>query len=354
MGEGEVQLEKLGTTLRVPNVQEVAKIPLSELPPIYAHPGQEPPANGNAAEVPVIDLQRLSSNQFSDAELLKLHAACVDWGFFQMVGHGVSQELLEKVKMEIQDFFNLPGEEKKKYEQLPDDVEGYGQAFVISEEQKLDWADMFCMTTLPVSARKPHLLPKLPPPLRDAIDEYSSELKSLALKLFDLLSKALKMDNMDLKDLFQEGGQFMRINYYPPCPQPELAIGITPHSDPSGVTILLQINDKEGLEIRKDGKWVSVKPISNAFVINIGDVLEIVSNGAYRSIEHRAMVNTEKERLSLATFVMPRYDAEICPASTNVTPENPAKFKKITYAEFLKGFYAKELDGKSQMEILKI
>ncbi|CAM8879191.1 unnamed protein product [Rhodiola kirilowii] len=352
---GEVQQVKLGGSLKVPNVQELAKKPLSELPPRYAHPGQEPAANGDPEEVPVIDFQRLSSDQFSDFELLKLHAACADWGFFQMVGHGVSEELLEKVKIEIHEFFNLPVEEKERYVQLPDDLEGYGQAFVFSEEQKLDWADMFYMITLPVSMRKPHLLPKLPPSLREAIEEYSLELKSLSMKLLEFLSMALKMDSKEFKDMFEEGIQSMRFNYYPPCPQPDLAIGLTPHSDAIGfITILLQINDKEGLEIRKDGKWVSVKPIFNTFVVNIGDVLEIVSNGAYRSIEHRGVVNSEKERLSLATFFMPRIDGEIGPATSIVTPENPAKFKKISYVEFLKGFYAKELNGKSQLEILRI
>ncbi|CAM8915358.1 unnamed protein product [Rhodiola kirilowii] len=350
---GEVQPVKLGGTLKVPNVQELAKKPLSELPPRYAHPGQEPASNAdpNAEEVPVIDFQRLMSDQYSDSKLLKLHAACADWGFFQMVRHGVSEELLEKVKIEICEFFS---EEKEMYVQLPDDVEGYGQAFVVSDEQKLDWADMFYMITLPVSMRKPHLLPKLPPSFREAIEEYSLELKSLSMKLLEFLSIALKMDSKEFKDMFEEGIQSMRFNYYPPCPQPDLAIGITPHSDPIGFTILLQINDKEGLELRKDGKWVSVTPISYAFVVNIGDVLEIASNGAYRSIEHRGVVNSEKERLSLATFFLPRIDGEIGPATSIVTPENHAKFNKISHVEFLKGFYAKELNGKSQLEILRI
>ncbi|KAL9675349.1 hypothetical protein QQ045_003551 [Rhodiola kirilowii] len=219
-----------------------------------------------------------------------------------MVGHGVSEELLEKVKIEIHEFFNLPVEEKERYVQLSDDLEGYGQAFVFSEEQKLDWGDMFYMITLPVSMRKPHLLPKLlPPSLREAIEEYSLELKSLSMKLLEFLSMALKMDSKEFKDMFEEGIQSMRFNYYPPCPQPDLAIGLTPHSDAIGfITILLQINDKEGLEIRKDGKWVSVKPIFNTFVVNIGDVLEIVSNGAYRSIEHRGVVNSIGEREAVA------------------------------------------------------
>ncbi|KAL9660498.1 hypothetical protein QQ045_025313 [Rhodiola kirilowii] len=189
---------------------------------------------------------------------------------------------------------------------------------------------------------------------RDAVEEYSSELKTLSMKLIHFISKALKMDIKDLNDMFEDGVQSMRFNYYPPCPQPELAMGITPHSDQVGFTILLQINDTGGLEIRKDGKWVPVKPLPNAFIFNIGDMLEIVSNGAYQSIEHRGVVNSEKERLSVATFFLPRFDAEISPASSIVTLENPAKFKGIITLEFLKGVIAKELDGKLQLEILRI
>jgi hypothetical protein len=72
------------------------------------------------------------------------------------------------VKLEIQEFFKLSIEEKKKYWQEPGDLEGFGQAFVVSEEQKLDWGDMFYMVTLPTYLRKPDLFPKLPLPLRSS------------------------------------------------------------------------------------------------------------------------------------------------------------------------------------------
>ena len=85
---------------------------------------------------------------------------------FQMVNHGVSSAFLEKVKKEVQEFFNLSMEEKKKYWQRPGDVEGFGQSNVVSEEQKLDWSDTFIMISLPENLRKPHLFPKLPLPLR--------------------------------------------------------------------------------------------------------------------------------------------------------------------------------------------
>lgn len=83
-----------------------------------------------------------------------------------MINHGISSSLVEKVKEEVQDFFKLPIEEKKKFWQTPGEVEGFGQAFVVSEEQKLDWNDIFFLTTLPMDRRKPHLFPELPLPFR--------------------------------------------------------------------------------------------------------------------------------------------------------------------------------------------
>ena len=83
----------------------------------------------------------------------------------QLINHGVSTSLLENVKKGAQEFFNLPMEEKKKkFGQRDGDVQGYGQAFVVSDEQKLDWADMFYMFTLPPSKRRPYLFPNIPLP----------------------------------------------------------------------------------------------------------------------------------------------------------------------------------------------
>lgn len=78
----------------------------------------------------------------------------------------MDSKFLDKVKSEIQGLFNLPMEEKTKLWQQPGEIEGFGQAFVVSEEQKLDWSDMFYLTMQPVISRKPHLFPKLPLPFR--------------------------------------------------------------------------------------------------------------------------------------------------------------------------------------------
>jgi len=90
------------------------------------------------------------------------------------------------------------------------------------------------------------------------------------------MGKSLKMEEAEMRDLFENGIQSMRINYYPPCPQPEKVIGLTPHSDGVGLTILLQVSEVEGLQVRKDGMWIPVKPLPNAFILNIGDMLEVI------------------------------------------------------------------------------
>ncbi|KAF5944772.1 hypothetical protein HYC85_018849 [Camellia sinensis] len=344
--------------------------------------------------------------------------------------------------METQEFFNLPMEEKKKFWQDPGDVEGFGQAFVVSEEQKLDWGDLFFLTTLPTHLRKPNLFPMLPLPFRHTLEVYTADLKHLAMKILDYMAKALKMKAEDMRELFEEGMQAVRMNYYPPCPQPELVVGLTPHSDAVGLTILLQLNEVEGLQIKKDGMWVPVKPLSDAFVVNIGDILEvinhtlklccykwtsmskpvecwissgdgdgdgdggkggggcgsqcgggggggggggegcavdkllvaeakgwrqslscyeisylvsqIVTNGTYRSIEHRAVVNSSKERLSIATFYNPRLDGEMGPAPSLITPQTPARFKRIRVQDYFTGLFARELHGKSYLDVMRI
>jgi isopenicillin N synthase-like dioxygenase len=213
------------------------------------------------------------------------------------------------------------------------------------------------------------------------------------MKILELMEKALKMENNDMKNLFEDGMQGVRINYYPPCPQPELVIGLNPHSDAVGLTILLQLNEMEGLQIRKDGMWMPIKPLPNAFIVNIGDILEvnhglcfvlssycidflepniclsyqnlffmrfpcmfwqIVTNGIYRSIEHRATVNSVKERLSMATFYNPRLDGDMGPAPSLITPESPALFKRIGVSDYFRGFFSRKLDGKSYIDVTRV
>lgn len=95
------------------------------------------------------------------------------------------------------------------------------------------------------------------------------------------MAKALQIEPNEMVDLFDDISQAMRWNYYPPCPKPENVIGLNPHSDAGALTILLQVNEIEGLQIRKDGEWIPIQPLSNAFVINVGDILEVIHRKSF-------------------------------------------------------------------------
>ena len=110
------------------------------------------------------------------------------------------------------------------------------------------------------------------------MENYLQELQKLAMTLFGLVGQAVDIDNQEMIDVFEDGMQSVRMTYYPPCPQPDLVIGLTPHSDASGITILLQVSDIEGLQVKKAGRWIPVNFLPDAFVINMGDALEVITN----------------------------------------------------------------------------
>ncbi|KAK2383924.1 protein SRG1 [Trifolium repens] len=279
--------------------------------------------------------------------------ACKEWGFFQLVNHGVSTSLVENMKRSTKTLFELSMEEKKKLWQTEGDLEGFGQAFIISEEQKLEWGDAFFLNTLPPHRRKPHIYNQIPQTFRENLEMYSAELENLGIKIIELMANALAIDPKEITELFNMGTQSIRVNYYPPCPQPEKVIGIKSHSDAGGLTILLEINDIEGLQIKKEGQWIPVLPLPNAFIINIADILEIITNGIYKSVEHRAIVNSEKERISLAAFYGPNMQEILAPTPSLVTPERPAQFRRISVVEYYNLCFSQGISGKSYLNEIK-
>ena len=112
---------------------------------------------------------------------------------------------------------------------------------------------------------------------RQAIEDYSTELKKVAEELLCSLSLILGINqNGSLRELHKELWQALRVNYYPPCSMPDNVLGISPHSDTSTIIILMQHEDVLGLHIRHKGGWVPVEPVPNALVVNIGDAIEVL------------------------------------------------------------------------------
>ncbi|RZB82290.1 codeine O-demethylase-like [Glycine soja] len=339
------------------SIQELIKKPLTSVPQRYIQLHNNEPSllagETFSHALPTINLKKLIHGEDIELELEKLTSACRDWGFFQLVEHGISSVVMKTLEDEVEGFFMLPMEEKMKYKVRPGDVEGYGTV-IRSEDQKLDWGDRLFMKINPRSIRNPHLFPELPSSLRNILELYIEELQNLAMILMGLLGKTLKIEKREL-EVFEDGIQNMRMTYYPPCPQPELVMGLSAHSDATGITILNQMNGVNGLQIKKDGVWIPVNVISEALVVNIGDIIEIMSNGAYKSVEHRATVNSEKERISVAMFFLPKFQSEIGPAVSLTNPEHPPLFKRIVVEEYIKDYFThNKLNGKSYLEHMRI
>lgn len=110
---------------------------------------------------------------------------------------------------------------------------------------------------------------------RENLDRYSMEMQKLTVCLLKFMSRNLGLDLETFPNMFVEGRQGVRLNLYPPCVQANKVIGLSPHSDPNGLSLLVQVNDVQGLQIKKNGKWVPVKPVPGAFIVNIGDIIEV-------------------------------------------------------------------------------
>lgn len=342
---------KWGNSLiKVEAVQEIAGKQPQVVPDRFIRSDEERPTattllSDDQLGIPVIDMAMLSGGLQKEEEMAKIDKACEEWGFFQVVNHGVPHSLMDDITRIGKEFFQLPAEEKEKY--AIRDFQGYGQIFVVSEEQKRDWGDLLGLIISPLQSRNLSVWPSVPSDFRQIVDAYNMEIKKLAVKILSLIAENLHLKPDYFERSFGNTYQKMRMNYYPACPRPDLVLGISPHADGSGITLLLQDEEVEGLHVRKDDKWVAVQPIPYALVINIGNLLEVMTNGRYMSIEHRAVTNKDKSRLSNAVFYSPGIDAEIGPAPELIDESHPCLFRKFIHEDRIKYYMSRKLDGKT-------
>ncbi|KAG8480931.1 hypothetical protein CXB51_025602 [Gossypium anomalum] len=306
------------------------------------------PNLSSSLDIPIIDLSKLMKTDKD--EVMQLKTACEEWGFFQVLNHGIDLNVVEDIEKVAKDFFMLPLQEKQKYPMAPGTVQGYGQAFVFSENQKLDWCNMFALGVEPPCIRNPKLWPSKPVNFRETLELYSREVRKLCKTLLKYIAVTLGLKGDVFEEMFGVAVQAVRMNYYPPCSRPDLVLGLSPHSDGSALTVLQQGKDSSvGLQILKGQTWVPVKPIPNALVINIGDTLEVLTNGKYKSVEHRA-----RDRLSIVTFYAPSYEIELGPMAELVDEKNPCRYRRYNHGEYSKHYVTNKLQGKRTLDFAKI
>ncbi|RDX79607.1 putative 2-oxoglutarate-dependent dioxygenase ANS, partial [Mucuna pruriens] len=339
-------------------VQSLAQSGLSRVPPQYIQPPHTRPVRHNPPDtLPVIDLS-------DPTRLDSIARACREWGAFHVTNHGVPPALLAAVRRVGLAFFShCPMPDKLRYACTATASEGYGSKMLATTTEQnandasatahvLDWRDYFDHHTLPLSRRNPNRWPEFPPDYRDTMARYSDEMKGLAQKLLALISESLGLRGSCIEEAVGEFYQNITISYYPPCPEPDLTLGLQSHSDMGAITLLIE-DDVGGLQVLKThDKWVTVQPLSDAILVLLADQTEIITNGKYRSCEHRAITNPDRARLSVATFHDPAKTVKISPASELIDESSPAKYRDVIYGDYVLSWYTKGPEGKRNIDAL--
>ncbi|CDO97408.1 unnamed protein product [Coffea canephora] len=330
---------------------------LKSLPSDYAHfkDSQKSIVAGPEVSLPVIDFSLLSStNPDERAKVIEdLGKACEEWGFFMVVNHGIPENLINSLFNVCNEFFDMPEEEKLKFETTnplyPVMVRSGSTIHDKSNQTVLFWRDYLRFFVHPE-----FYCPDKPQDFRDLISEYSQRTRDLACKLLQGISQSLGMEEDYIQKAMglDHGTQIFAANYYPPCPQPELAIGIPPHTDHGLLTFLLQ-NGVGGLEIQHEGQWFHVNALPNSIFVNTADQLEVLSNGKYKSVWHRAVVNNEKTRITLVVPNGPSPDTIVTPAAP-LLREAPAAYGPMKYMEYVNVQRVTRLHEKPLLDRLKL
>ncbi|XAR55546.1 Aminocyclopropanecarboxylate oxidase [Bertholletia excelsa] len=291
--------------------------------------------------IPVIDFSKLSGEQRAKT-MAQIANGCEEWGFFQLTNHGIPEELLDRVKKVCSECYKHEREgcfkESTKARMLNDLVEKKSG----EKLENVDWEDVFLLT-------EENQWPSETPGFKETMAEYRCELKKLAEKVMEVMDENLSLPKGYIKKAFNGGdgdNAFFgtKVSHYPPCPHPEMVNGLRAHTDAGGVILLFQDDEVGGLQILKDEKWIDVQPLPNTIVINIGDQIEVLSNGRYKSVWHRVLATQYRTRRSIASFYNPSLQATIAPAPElmeELNHEAAHAYPKFLFSDYM-SVYAKQ------------
>ncbi|CAH9056531.1 unnamed protein product [Cuscuta epithymum] len=231
---------------------------------------------------------------------------------FMAIGHGMCTSFLDKVLQVSRGFFEQPMEEKMKYAKGLNDFEGYGADPPPQEGQPLDWSDRLYLNVHPQDMKNYNFWPKNPDSFRQVVEEYTDKIKMVIEMTSKAMARSLNLEESCFHRQFGERSQLsVRFNYYSPCQRPDLVLGLKPHSDGSGYTVIIQ--DEAGLQVLKNDKWFTVPKNPHAILVIMGDQMEIMSNGIFKSPVHRVLSSSERDRISVAVFYTPEIGTKIGP-----------------------------------------
>ncbi|CAN6214633.1 unnamed protein product [Urochloa humidicola] len=301
-----------------------------------------------AAAIPVVDLSGLPREDV----VARVRRAAETVGFFQVVNHGVPGKLMAGMLAGVRWFNEGPPDAKRRaYTRDTARKVRFSSNYDLFQSSAANWRDtLFCeLAPVPLPPEE------LPEPVRDVMLEYGEAATELALRVLELLSESLGLPGGCLREMGCAEGLNVASHYYPPCPEPHLTLGTGRHTDAAFLTVLLQ-DGMGGLQVlldRGDGRrgWVDVPPLPGALIVNIGDLLQLVSNDRFRSVVHRVLANGSRDtaRVSVACF----FNADIMgstrlygPITEGSNETDPPLYRSVTVREFIARSYSKGLEGR--------
>ncbi|KAL0335071.1 UNVERIFIED_CONTAM: 2-oxoglutarate-dependent dioxygenase 19 [Sesamum radiatum] len=298
---------------------------LAESPTLNSVPSQFAYANdsrgSHSDSIPIVDFSLLvSGTPDQRAKVLRDldKASGESW---------IPESLLKAIIDASLEYFELPEEDKRRYEaKSASDPIKSGSGSVINTANH-----------------------------RDVLAEFSEKTRSVARKLLQDIGENLGLEKGYVDEVLKLDScfQLYAANYYPPCPQPDQAIGLPAHTDHGLLTFLIH-NGVAGLQIQHNGEWFNTNSPQNSILVNTADHLEILSNGRYKSVRHRAVVNNEATRISVVMANGAAPDAVVEPAGPLVEQDGRAYYHPMKFIEYVETMLSNKLQGKSNLDCIKI
>ncbi|CAL1375895.1 unnamed protein product [Linum trigynum] len=327
---------------------------ISSIPRFFVHPNFKPDPNPGARPdvIPTVDLSGVDRPDARAKIAEQISGACRQLGFFQVVNHGIPVEFLDRFVGAVRGFHEQPTEEKAKlYRREPGTGVSFFSNIDLFHSKAASWRDTLQMRLGPTLPD----LEEIPAICREEVVEWNQGAKQVGGLLMELLCEGLGVNSGALKERRFLESRVMVGHYYPYCPQPDLTVGIASHTDPGALTLLLQ-DQVGGLQVKFGEQWVDVVPVRGALVVNIGDLLQIMSNDEYKSVEHRVLANpTMEPRVSVAVFFnSDEQESVLGPIPELISPEKPAVYREFTKLDYMRRFFTKELDGRTLTNFYKL
>lgn len=296
--------------------------------------------------VPVIDISAIARNaagQAAQRAVNEIACACRDWGFFQVVNHGVADDLIHQVWHHARTFFASPAAVKQRILRTKDNPWGYyDNELTKNQRDKKEVFDYTTDGTDPIYGAE-NRWPDFGAPFRDTMRSYLGACTKLSLQLLEAFCVGLDLPADFMRGDFTDSHTgFVRLNYYPVADPlgdsnggtlRAADMGVHHHTDAGALTVLLQ-DDVGGLQVYRDGYWHDIASVPGAFVVNTGDMMQVWSNDRYQAAIHRVLAMMDRDRYSIPFFFNPAATTDVSPLPSVVSNERPPRYSTINWSEF--------------------